>query len=158
MDSVRRLDTQSPTLVQITKGSQWYLECVNRYRTKLSMLPSQAMKDTGRNPHFVERRRYLRVPVQWKLWALTRCGQRVLESRTENLSVNGFYTVLPEPYLLGDEIRCTILVPRPHEDSKGVILECQVRVVRVEPDASGAGFGVACCILDYEVVPQPAGG
>ncbi len=80
-----------------------------------------------------------------------------IESRTTNVSSDGFYCFVQERFAVGDRIRCTMIVPTfDAEHPSGVIcLECDAKVLRL--DQVGAGkCGMACRIEDYKVVSRLA--
>lgn len=101
-----------------------------------------------------ERRKRLRVDLHLNV-RLTRPGSRPIESRTRNLSSEGFYCLSPEPLTLGEELDCMILIPA--EDPKfrddALGLECRARVVRVEKSEREGFFGIGCHMQDYRAVP-----
>jgi hypothetical protein len=69
----------------------------------------------------------------------------------KNVSCEGFYCFVHEPFAVGESIRCVIMIPAfdAQQPDKMVSLECHARVVRVEPIS--AVNGIACHIDDYKV-------
>jgi hypothetical protein len=83
----------------------------------------------------------------------------VVDTVTENLSSDGFYCLTAVPFVPGDIRFCTLTAPAcDPEDSRGMILvECRVRVVRVQALSERGLFGMGCRIEDYHVaLPAPA--
>jgi hypothetical protein len=84
-------------------------------------------------------------------------SEHPIETLTINISASGFYCVLDQTVLPGEQIICLLTIPEP----AGIRLSCRVRVLRVEilDKFSVAGndqFGVACSILDYHAVTLPS--
>jgi hypothetical protein len=71
-----------------------------------------------------------------------------------NLSSGGFYCFTHARFLSGETIRCLILFPE--RESSGTAspgaLECEARVLRVEPSGVLGMAGVAFRILEYRVL------
>jgi hypothetical protein len=98
------------------------------------------------------------VLVRWPLLFRDAPGAAV-DTMTENLSSDGFYCVTAVPFVPGDIRFCTLTAPACHpEDSSGMILvQCRVRVVRVQALSESGQFGMGCRIEDYRVcLPAPA--
>ena len=78
-----------------------------------------------------------------------------MESRTRNVSSEGFYCLCPELLVPGEELECVILIPAEdpkfREDALG--LQCRARVVRVEKSDREGLFGIGCRMEDYRAVP-----
>ena len=104
-------------------------------------------------PAMHERRRRTRIPLCWTVYLLRDASDRPIESRTKNISSEGFYCYVPEPLNAGDIIRCIIHVPAadPARSERTITIHCRARILRVEA-VSVATFGVACRIEDYAVV------
>jgi hypothetical protein len=100
-----------------------------------------------------ERRRRARIPLSWTVHLVFGAGRRI-ESKTKNISSDGFYCLVPESVTAGDLIRCVIHVPAadPSRADQTLFLECETRVVRVEEFVDGT-FGIGCSIEEYHVVP-----
>jgi hypothetical protein len=102
----------------------------------------------------MERRLQRRLALHWRL--RLSCGLvGPLETRTENLSSQGFYCILETPLVPGDLVACDITIPN-YGSSHPVIssITCQAEVVRVEAVGTEWGFGVACRILDFTLSKQ----
>ena len=97
-----------------------------------------------------ERRHRARVRLHWPLVLFRRQDAEAVESVTDNLNSGGFYCQVPVAFGVGEPLTCAMKVPT--HDPKGRLsernLECQVRVVRVKPEADGR-YGLACRIEDY---------
>src|SRR5207245_10069527 len=103
-----------------------------------------------------ERRKRKRVALHWPV-RLLRLGTPLGESRTENLSSEGFYWITQEPFKLGERLQCEIVIPgeRFGSSESSIRLQCHVTVRRVEN--LRRGFGLGCHIEDYELgAPPPA--
>ena len=97
-----------------------------------------------------ERRRRTRVPVHWPVLLFRFQEQEAITSATENLNSTGFYCITPTRLNLGESLKCALKVPSysPNGSRDLHNLECQVRVVRVEPKEDSS-FGIALQIEDY---------
>jgi hypothetical protein len=80
-------------------------------------------------------------------------GARPLDSNTKNVSSDGFYCVVREPFTAGEQIRCILALPAfdPARQDDLIALDCLARVVRVELLGS-AEYGIACAIEQYQVM------
>lgn len=73
------------------------------------------------------------------------------ETVTENISTTGCYFLLSEKPPLGSIADMEIRVPDHCAGVQEGTLHCRGRVVRVEPQPTGARFGVACAIDCYSL-------
>ena len=79
-----------------------------------------------------------------------------VSSETENISSEGFYCLCPEPFTIGEELECTISIPsRSGTDGTKLILECRVRVVRVETYTADGPVGIGFHIETFSVMTKP---
>lgn len=82
-------------------------------------------------------------------------GSRV-ETRTENISCEGFYCITESFFSPGEKLDCELVLTsesaRPFDDI--IILRCRAEVVRVERDHESATFGVGCRVGEYTVECQ----
>ena len=106
-----------------------------------------------------DRRRRKRVPVHWPLRLFRHPEQPSVESVTENLSSEGLYCITPEPFKLGEDLKCEIvLLGEIFGSSEPPIrMQCHLTVRRVEH--LDRGFGLGCYIEDYTLAtgsPPPA--
>ena len=107
---------------------------------------------------FSERRKRKRVPLHWPVRLLGKPGNIPVESTTEDLSSEGFYCIIKEPFKRGARLQCEIVIPG---NSLGlsesfIRLQSHVTVRRVEPLSKGYGLG--CHIEDYSLLtdsPEP---
>ena len=98
-----------------------------------------------------ERRRRLRAQLHWGLTLHTQ-GNAV-ETRTENVSSEGFYYISDQPASPGQMLHCTMMVPWHGDGDEGPLcFQCQARVIRVQPVSEEGRFGVGCRIERYSVV------
>jgi hypothetical protein len=104
-----------------------------------------------RAPHR-ERRATVRTSVHWPV-LFRHTQHEMIESVTQNLSSQGFYCFSQMPVASGESMLCSLTVPThdPSGSSERVILECNVRVVRLEEPTSDGLYGLACRIEDYRL-------
>src|SRR5215472_1221106 len=104
-----------------------------------------------------ERRKRKRIALRWPVRLVRDAGVEAVESTTENLTSNGFYCVSKSPFQLGDRLDCVISIPSGGFGYGGspVYLQCRVRITRVENQAEG--FGLGCCIEDYDLLTNSDG-
>src|SRR5690348_17000419 len=98
-----------------------------------------------------DRRRRKRVPVHWPVRLSRQPGPPPTESTTENLSSEGFYCIIREPFRPGECLQCEIVLPGESFGSSepSLRLQCRVTVRRVEH--LQRGFGLGCHIEDYSL-------
>jgi hypothetical protein len=99
-----------------------------------------------------ERRRRTRVLVRWPLLFRDAPGT-VVDTVTENLSSDGFYCLTAVPFVPGEIRVCTLSAPAGHPDdgTGSILVECRVRVLRVQALSDCGLFGMGCRIEDYHV-------
>ena len=100
-----------------------------------------------------ERRGRARTQVHWPVLLLPHCGSGAIETVTQNLSSNGFYSYSPEPLQAGQTLLCTLKVPShdPKGEERALALECTVTVLRAEAVSKNL-FGIAFQIVDYHLI------
>jgi hypothetical protein len=78
----------------------------------------------------------------------------MVETMTKNLSSRGFYCYAKAPLGVGEIMSCTIRIPAHDPGGKEMdrLLDCTVRIIRVEPTTEDGVFGIACRLEDYHVV------
>jgi hypothetical protein len=97
-----------------------------------------------------ERRHHPRLRLSYRL-RLFRPGQSVgIETKTEDLSCDGFYCISDRPILRHERIECELLIPGEPGDSD-LVLRCRAEVVRVTKEPLEPRFGVACRLEAYTV-------
>src|SRR5512140_888267 len=94
-----------------------------------------------------ERRRRSRLSLCYHLQLWRVDGQLPLEAETDNISSSGFYCIAQEPCSPGEHLKCRLVIP---SHSPPLVLDRQVRVIRVEIKGLEPGFGVACEFTDRE--------
>jgi hypothetical protein len=106
-----------------------------------------------RNAFRVERRKWTRSKVHWPVVLFSNQVAEAIETITQNLSSGGFYCLSKTSFTVGENVICTLRVPThdPHRKERERLLECRVRVVRVE--ALDECFGLACQMEDYRISP-----
>ena len=99
-----------------------------------------------------ERRKRKRVALHWPVRLFRHPASTSVESRTENLTSNGFYCYSREPFEIGECLECIIAIPSGSVGYSGspISLQCRVRVTRVEDQSDG--FGLGCYIEDYDLL------
>jgi hypothetical protein len=108
--------------------------------------------DGGYTPD-TDRRRRVRLPLAWVIYVLRSSDTSPVETKTKNISSEGFYCYVHEALVVGECIRCTMVVPgfeAAHRD-ECISLECQATVLRVEA-VGPRYYGVACHIDTYKMV------
>ena len=103
-----------------------------------------------------ERRRRARMALHCPV-RLARIGDvRTVESRTENLSSQGFYCVSDEAFAPGDRLECVLALPGAvfGYGESPFRLHCRARVMRVEQRQPESGFGLACRIEHFTLFPR----
>ena len=103
-----------------------------------------------------ERRRRERLGLHWAVHLIRSGSNAPVKSETDNISSEGFYGLCPESFTAGEELECTLEIPSQTRKEKAcLLLECRVRVVRVETSVPTPLFGVGFHIEDYSVMAAP---
>jgi len=100
-----------------------------------------------------ERRTRVRTKLHWPVLFFPRGTAEAVGSITQNLSSSGFYCHSRIPITPGESLHCVLTIPShdPSGHEKARLLECRVRVTRVEPGLTEDTFGIACQIQDYHL-------
>jgi hypothetical protein len=112
--------------------------------------------ENGRSVYHIvewpEQRNRIRMQVHWPVTFSSPRLSNAVETTTQNLSSEGFYCFARTAFVPGELVACTITVPshRPHSPESVLLLECRVRIVRVEPAKEGGFYGIGCQIEDYQ--------
>jgi hypothetical protein len=101
-----------------------------------------------------ERRKRARNHLHWSVLLFRTDVAHAVESLTQDLSSGGFYCVTDAVFTPGERLICTLKVPTHDPNGKHLEqrLECQVCVMRVEPQDAEGTFGLACRIEDYHFI------
>jgi hypothetical protein len=101
-----------------------------------------------------ERRSRPRAALQWVVHVSRAGSKHPVASKTRNVSSQGFYCLLQEPFKSGERVECTVVIPIPKSAKPDDVLwlKCQARVLRVEAAAADTVFGIAFQIEEYCVV------
>ena len=101
-----------------------------------------------------ERRSRPRAALQWVVHVSRAGSKHPVASKTRNVSSQGFYCLLQEPFESGERVECTVVIPIPKSAKSDDVLwlKCQARVLRVEAAAADTAFGIAFQIEEYCVV------
>jgi hypothetical protein len=106
------------------------------------------------DPRVIDRRRRRRLPLRWTA-CLYRAGiSEPIEAMTRNVSSDGFYCVVEEPFAIGEIVHSALLIPAfdPEKPDRMMTIESECSVVRVECIGNGA-YGVAFHMRTLEVTP-----
>ena len=119
--------------------------------TQKSQLEPSVNRSVARK---TDRRTRPRAPLQWVVHVLRAGSKHPVASRTRNVSSQGFYCLVQEPFDWGERVECTVIVPVPKsaKPDDALWLKCQARVLRVESVVAGTAFGIAFQIEEYCVV------
>ena len=109
-------------------------------------------------PLLVERCKRARNHLHWSVLFFRNHSAEAVPSLTRDLSSSGFYCVTGVAFTAGERLLCTIKVPTHDPNGKHLEqkLECQVRVMRVEPRDVEGTYGLACQIEDYHFIQTVA--
>jgi len=93
------------------------------------------------------------LALSWTIYLLRSTDTYPIESKTTAVSCSGFYCIVSELFIVGECVRCTIVIPSfgAHRTHDHVTLECLATVTRLDPIESGK-YGLACQIDHYTVV------
>jgi len=94
----------------------------------------------------IERRRKLRLKLCCEIGLCSWNGMVQVQTKTEDLSSEGFYCNSMEPFSPGQLLRCDLSIPANGGAAvrNGFILKRIVKVVRVVVSGLEPGFGLAC--------------
>jgi hypothetical protein len=108
----------------------------------------------GMNPPVRERRKHERLALRLPVWFAGVEGSPEINCFTENVSGGGFYCLSPTPFSADEHKEVHLLLPTRgySRAAENVDIQCSVRVVRIDPQGPGRGFGVACQIERYTFV------
>lgn len=100
-----------------------------------------------------ERRRRVRAEVEWPVRFHPRNPLRSFDVLTKNVSSDGFYCLLDQPFSPGQAVDCVLFVPihDPGRREDTLVLCCQVRAVHVDILEGGTRYGVGFHIDHYAV-------
>ena len=109
------------------------------------------LMQTGSSSRQTERRRRIRVPLKCAIY-LSRIGDtHPLQSKTANLSCDGFYCNVDEPFTPGERLDCDIVMPAWQAPADSFVIHCRAQVLRLERRGTGPEYGIACRIEDYSI-------
>ena len=101
-----------------------------------------------------ERRSRPRASLQWVVQVSRAGSKHPVAGKTRNISSQGFYCLVRDPFESGERVECTLVIPVPKSAKPADVLwlKCQARVLRVEAAAKDTAFGIAFQIEEYCVV------
>lgn len=102
----------------------------------------------------MERRRRVRLPVQWRVSIWAPDSNAPVQTVTTDLTSDGFHCLSPAPLEPSSLLACTLMIPEiPNRAGNGKrrVLECQVRVVRLEPPNKDGDFGLGFRIENFRI-------
>ena len=100
-----------------------------------------------------DRRHRRRVRLAYQIRLLRAGDGGGTETRTENITCDGFYCRTELPYSPGEQLDCELVIPGLGNGNgyETLILRCRVEVVRSEAHGLSPGYGVGCRLLDYSL-------
>jgi hypothetical protein len=105
-----------------------------------------------------DRRSRPRLRLSYPLF-LFRLGEASgIETRTEDISCEGFFCISESPFALHEMVECELVIPagEPRNPTdRDLLMRCRAHVIRVVRQRS-SGFGVACRLEDYTLRRVPA--
>jgi PilZ domain len=105
------------------------------------------------SPKANDRRRRIRRQAKWpvSIWAPNTSAP--VEALTTNLSSDGFHCLSPVPLKPDEIVACTLTIPEISIQPGGPrrVLECRVRIVRLEPPNEDGDFGIGCRIENFRI-------
>jgi hypothetical protein len=105
----------------------------------------------------VDQRSIPRLPLSYAVF-LSRPGEAFgVVTKTENVSCKGFYCHSSRPFLPRETLDCQMVISgggRSYSQANDLVLQAVVEVVRVMPWGMGRGFGMACRLDSYTIVPR----
>lgn len=105
------------------------------------------------SPKTIERRRRIRRQAKWpvSIWAPNTTAP--VETFTTDLSSDGFHCLSPVPLEPDEIVASTLTIPEISIQPGGPrrVLECQVRIVRLEPPNKDGDFGIGCRIENFHI-------
>ena len=103
-----------------------------------------------------DRRRRQRIRVHLPVRLFRPPAGPYVPSTTENLSSEGLYCIVKEPFRRGERLQCEIAIPESLGAAEGPTrLQCHVIVKRVESLRHVRALGLGCHIENYSLAPGP---
>jgi PilZ domain len=112
------------------------------------------IQNIRRTSYKTERRRRVRLQVKWPVCIWMPNTSAPVVTITTNLSSDGFRCLSPARLEPGELVTCTVTIPDiPNHagNPKRRVLECQVRIVRLEPPNKDGDFGLGCHIENFHL-------
>ena len=102
-----------------------------------------------------ERRKKPRYALRCRVSFFQQTPEAVAQGVTENLSTAGFYCLLLSPLRIGESLSCLLKMPS-HDSAndESLLLECLVRVVRIDVANHEGTFGIGFQIESYHSCPE----
>lgn len=102
----------------------------------------------------VDRRRRPRLKLAYPLRLCVVSSGSWIETKTEDLSCEGFFCFTESVLSLRDKVECELIIPADEERptlKEDIVLHCRAEVVRVVRRTSDSSFGVGFRISDYTI-------
>lgn len=143
------LATQVPLVLSLLPNfatSNWQGTC--------PLLSGAIIRNLGPMDAADERRKKPRYALRCRVLFFQQTSDAVAEGVTENLSTSGFYCRSLTRLRIGESLTCLLKMPS-HESAndESLLLECLVRVVRIEDANDEGSFGIGCQIESYHPCP-----
>lgn len=83
-------------------------------------------------------------------------GSEAFSAETRDVSSEGFFCFVDEPFAIGERLRCLILLPDPagRDTGSGMCIDAQVEVIHILADSSRSLFGIGCQTHSFRIVPN----
>ncbi|MBV9082055.1 MAG: hypothetical protein JOZ62_05225 [Acidobacteriaceae bacterium] len=85
-------------------------------------------------------------------------SQRSCVAEVRNISRDGLFCFVNEPFNVGEIIHCRVVLPHParkRDETAGLCIDGQFEVVHLLADRSCSSFGLGCVAKDFQVLPMP---
>ena len=73
----------------------------------------------------------------------------IVTTETNDVSTGGFYCTSDHPFSPGERLNCEVMIPaKGAVPGRAMVMNCRVKVLRVEIKGLEPGFGIACQFED----------
>lgn len=102
-----------------------------------------------------DRRRRPRLRLAYPLRLLPADRRSSIETKTEDISCEGFFCLTESTLRLRERLECELLIPANTDDldalEETIVLHLDAEVVRVVRHSNDSLFGIGCRIADYTI-------